>query len=80
MPTFLFSPLVKWALLAAGGAVIVTWAVKEAQRINEELENARRVKARISDGEQRRTLRRDPMTGEYTALVFHASGRSAAAW
>ena len=65
MPTFLFSPLVKWALLAAGGAMVVHWVVKEAQRINEELEKARRVKARITDGEQRRTLRRDPMTGEY---------------
>ncbi len=65
MPTFLFSPLVKWALFAAGGAVVVTWAITEARRINEELENARRVKARITDAEQRRTLRRDPRTGEF---------------
>ena len=54
MPTFLFSPLVKWALFAAGGAMVVHWVVKEARRINEELENARRVKARITDAEQRR--------------------------
>jgi hypothetical protein len=65
MPTFLFSPLVKWALIATGGAMVVHWAVKEARRINEELDQARRAKARITDGEQRRTLRRDPATGEY---------------
>jgi len=65
MPTFLLSPLVKWALAAAGGAMVVHWVVREARRINEELEQARRVKAKISDAEQRRTLRRDPLTGEY---------------
>ncbi len=48
-----------------GGAVIVHWAVKEARRINEELDNARRVKVRINDRENRPTLRRDPRTGEY---------------
>jgi len=65
MPTFLLSPLVKWSLVALGGAMVVHWAVKEARRINEELENARRVKAKITDAENRPTLRRDPMTGEY---------------
>ncbi|MGB8671582.1 MAG: hypothetical protein WCD29_17655, partial [Pseudolabrys sp.] len=65
MPTFLLSPLVKWSLAALGGAMIVHWAVKEARRINEELENARRVKAKITDAENRPTLRRDPTTGEY---------------
>jgi hypothetical protein len=65
MPTFLFSPVLKWALAAAGGAMVIHWAVKEARRINEELEQSRRVKAKISDAEQRRTLRRDPLTGEY---------------
>jgi len=49
MPTFLLSPLVKWSLVALGGAMVVDWAVKEARRINEELENARRVKAKITD-------------------------------
>jgi hypothetical protein len=48
-----------------GGAMIVHWAVKEARRINEELDQARRVKARITDAENRPTLRRDPRTGEY---------------
>jgi hypothetical protein len=65
MPSLLLSPLVKWSLAAMGGAVIVHWAVKEARRINEELDQARRVKARITDAENRPTLRRDPRTGEY---------------
>ena len=64
MPTFLLSPIVKWAVIAAGGTMIVHWVVKETRRINEELERARRA-ARISDGEIRPTLRRDPSTGEY---------------
>ena len=64
MPPFLLSPLVKWALIAAGGTMVVHWLVKETRRINEELERARRA-ARISDREQRPTLRRDPSSGEY---------------
>jgi hypothetical protein len=55
----------KWALAALGGAMVVHWAVREARRINEELANARRVKAKITDAENRPTLRRDPATGEY---------------
>ena len=65
MPSLLLSPLVKWSLAAMGGAMIVHWAVKEARRINEELDQAKRVKVRISDMENRPTLRRDPATGEY---------------
>jgi len=65
MPSFLLSPLVKWSFVALGGAMVVHWVVKEAQRINEELEQAKRVKARIADQESRPTLRRDPRTGEY---------------
>jgi hypothetical protein len=64
MPTFLLSPIVKWAVIAAGGTMIMHWVVKETRRINEELERARRA-ARISDGENRPTLRRDPSSGEY---------------
>ena len=64
MPSFLLSPLVKWALIGAGGAMVIHWVVKETRRINEELERARRA-ARISDNERRPTLRRDPSTGEY---------------
>jgi hypothetical protein len=65
MPSFLLSPLVKWSLAALGGAMVVNWVVREARRVNEELENARRVKVPISDAENRPTLRRDPATGEY---------------
>ena len=65
MPSILISPLVKWSFVALGGAMVVHWVVKEARRINEELDQAKRVKVRITDAENRPTLRRDPMTGEY---------------
>jgi hypothetical protein len=65
MPAVLLSPLVKWSLAALGGAMVVHWVVKEARRINEELDNARRVKVKVTDQERRPTLRLDPRTGEY---------------
>ena len=65
MPPFLLSPLLKWSLAALGGAMVVHWVVKEARRINEELDNAKRVRVPIADQENRPTLRRDPRTGEY---------------
>ena len=65
MPPILLSPLVKWSLAALGGAMVVHWVVKEVRRINDELEQAKRVKVRIADNEIRPTLRRDPLTGEY---------------
>lgn len=65
MPAFLLSPLVKWSLAALGGAMVVHWAVKEARRINDELNSRRQVRVRVSDREDRPTLRRDPRTGEY---------------
>lgn len=64
MPPFLLSPLVKWTLVAVGGAMAVHWVVKEVRRVNEELD-ARRARARIRDQERRPSLRRDPATGEY---------------
>jgi len=64
MPSFLLSPLVKWALIGAGGAMVVHWVVRESRRINEELERVKRA-ARISDREAMPKLRRDPTTGEY---------------
>jgi ribosome-associated protein YbcJ (S4-like RNA binding protein) len=64
MPPILLSPLLKWSLAALGGAMVVHWVVKETRRINEELDNARRAKVRISDM-NRPTLRRDRATGEY---------------
>ncbi len=65
MPPILLSPLVKWSFVARGGAMVVHWVVKEARRINEELDNARRVRVPIADQENRPTLRRDPRSGEY---------------
>ncbi len=63
MPSILLSPLMKWTLAAAGGAIVVHWVVKEVRRINEELEQAKRV--RIADNERGRKLCRDPATGEF---------------
>lgn len=65
MPPILIPPFVKWALAAAGGAMIIHWVVKEMRRLNEELEQEKRVKVKITDAEQRPTLKRDPHTGEY---------------
>lgn len=61
---FLLSPLVKWTLVAVGGAMVVHWVVREVRRVNEELD-ARRVRAKVRVQERRPTLRRDPVTGEY---------------
>ena len=49
MPPILLSPLVKWSLVALGGGMVVHWVVKEARRINEELDAAKRVRVPISD-------------------------------
>jgi len=65
MPPILLSPLVKWSFVALGGAMVVHWVIKEARRINEELDNAKRVRVPIADQENRPTLRRDPRSGEY---------------
>ncbi|MSP32961.1 MAG: hypothetical protein EXR03_09115 [Pseudolabrys sp.] len=65
MPHILLSPLVKWSFVALGGAMLVHWVVKESRRVNDELEQAKRVKVPITDAEIRPTLRRDPATGEY---------------
>lgn len=64
MSPFVMSPLVKWTLAAVGGAMVVHWVVREVRRINEELD-ARKARARIRDQENRPTLRRDPVTGQY---------------
>lgn len=64
MSPFVMSPLVKWTLAAVGGAMVVDWMVREVRRVNEELD-AKRAQARVRDQENRPTLRRDPVTGEY---------------
>jgi hypothetical protein len=65
MPPIFLSPLVKWSLAALGGTMVVHWVIKEARRINEELDAAKRVRVRVTDQENRPTLRRDPRSGEY---------------
>jgi hypothetical protein len=65
MPPILLSPLVKWTLAAVGGAMVVHWVVKEARRINEELDRAKRATVQIPGRENLPTLRRDPASGEY---------------
>jgi hypothetical protein len=60
-------PLVVVALGALGGTMLVRWALREAQRINHELEEARLATVREDKRDERRmqTLRRDPATGVY---------------
>ena len=53
MPAILLSPLVKWTLATLGGAMVVHWVIKEARRINEELDSRKRVRVRITDREKR---------------------------
>jgi hypothetical protein len=51
---------------ALGGLAVVRWAYRTAQRINQELEEARR--ARLAEAARSAdipTLRRDPVTGAY---------------
>lgn len=64
MPPILIPPLVKWTLVALGGAVAIHWVVKEVRRINEELDR-QRAPVRIPRAERLPTLRRDPTSGEY---------------
>jgi hypothetical protein len=64
MSSIMLSPLVKWTLAVVGGAMVVHWVVKEARRVNEELDRAKRT-VRVSDREKMPKLRRDPSTGEY---------------
>jgi len=59
-------PLIVIALGAFGGAVLVRWALREALRINRELDEARLARVRETARDERRpTLRRDPVTGVY---------------
>ena len=49
-----------------GGLAAVRWAYRTARRINEELEEARRVRmAQTVHMQEVPTLRRDPRTGTY---------------
>jgi hypothetical protein len=59
-------PLIVWAVGALGGAAVVRWALREARRINSELEQAHLAQAaEAAHRGQVQTLRRDPRTGVY---------------
>ncbi|UTD25821.1 hypothetical protein [Bradyrhizobium sp. WD16] len=58
-------PLILTVVAALGGAALVRWGLREARRINDELErlrSAQMAEARVSPI---RRLRRDPATGAY---------------
>jgi hypothetical protein len=58
-------PLVAFAG-ALGGLAVVRWAYRTAQRVNRELEEARRARvAEAMPSSEIPTLRRDPRTGAY---------------
>ncbi|MDQ8730797.1 hypothetical protein [Bradyrhizobium sp. LHD-71] len=63
-------PLIAWGVGVLGGAALVRWAIREARRINRELDDARArmAEARMAETvrtERIPTLRRDPVTGAY---------------
>ena len=59
-------PLIAWGVGVLGGAALVRWAVKEARRINRELEEARLSRmAETVPTDRIPKLRRDPLTGAY---------------
>jgi hypothetical protein len=59
-------PVIVWTLGAIGAAVLVKFVIKEARRINAELDETR--KARVGEAHEQEgypTLSRDPASGEY---------------
>lgn len=69
MPPFIIPQLVKFALGAAGAAAAVHWVVREARRINRELDELKA--APVPDQAMRQslpTLRRDPKTGDWRVM------------
>jgi hypothetical protein len=49
-----------------GGLAVVRWAYKTAMRVNQELEEMRLARvAETAQGNDIKTLRRDPVTGAY---------------
>jgi hypothetical protein len=66
---FVIPTLAKFVLGGLGAAAIVHWAVKEARRISEQLDQAKTAPA--VDPLRREalpTLRRDPSTGEWRVM------------
>ncbi len=69
MPPFIIPQLVKFVLGAAGAAAAVHWVVREARRINRELDELKA--APVPDQAMRQslpTLRRDPKTGDWRVM------------
>lgn len=59
-------PLIAWGVGVLGGAALLRWAIKEARRINRELEESRLARmAETMSTERIPNLRRDPLTGAY---------------
>jgi hypothetical protein len=56
-------PVILWVLGAAGAAVLAKWVAKEARRINAELDAVKA--ATVTEGAERRNLKRDPESGVY---------------
>jgi hypothetical protein len=66
MPPLFISPLAKLAVAALGAAALVSWAIWEALRLQEEVARVRaasEVEARVRQSFP--TLRRDPRTGDW---------------
>ena len=57
-------PVLVLALGMMGAAVLVRWCLKEAQRVNTELDGVRSA-AEPVDRDALPTLKHDPLTGEY---------------
>jgi hypothetical protein len=69
MPPIAIPAAVKIALGALGAAAAVHWLIKEARRINEELDRLRAAPAvEPAAREALPTLRRDPKTGEWRVM------------
>jgi hypothetical protein len=59
-------PVIALALGLVGAAALVRWCVKEAHRVNAELDNIRGAPpGEPIDRDRLPTLKRDPETGEY---------------
>lgn len=69
MPPIAIPPVVKIAFSALGAAAVVHWVVKEARRINEELDRVKKGPAvEPVAREALPTLRRDPFTGQWRVM------------
>jgi hypothetical protein len=69
MPPIVAAPLIRIALGALGGAVVIRWVVKEVRRINAELDRVRTGSAIDPVArEDLPKLRRDPRTGDWRVM------------